>query len=206
MGPVGPVVYSGPVSQALNALSFLLSETSPSRLGAAAAEVAFVGRSNSGKSSLINALCRRDVARVSSTPGRTRTINVYVAGGDRWVVDLPGYGFAVGTAESRAGWGEMIEGYLAGRAALRAVFVLIDAQLGPTALDRQMLDWLRSRGLPWRVVAAKADRVKPSQAAARRKDGAAALGLGPADLLWISSKDGAGLRELHKEVAGLLGL
>ncbi len=194
------------MSRALNALSFHVSETDPSRLGPSAAEVAFVGRSNSGKSSLINALCRNDVARVSGTPGRTRTINVYAAGKERWVVDLPGYGFAVGSAESRAGWGAMIEGYLSTRATLRAVFVLIDAGIGPTELDIRMLDWLRSRGLPWTVIAAKADRVKPSQTVARRRDAAAALRAAPEALRWVSAKEGTGLRELHGEVAGLLGV
>ena len=82
-------------------VTFLLSETEAKRLPEIGGEAAFVGRSNVGKSSLLNALCRKDLARVSNTPGRTRTINVFTAGKDRWLVDLPGYGFAKGKREER---------------------------------------------------------------------------------------------------------
>jgi GTP-binding protein len=126
----------------LDDVKFLLSETDPKRLGACAAEVAFVGRSNVGKSTLLNAVCRKDLAKVSSTPGRTRTINVFLAGKDKWLVDLPGYGFALGPEAERAAWGAMIEGYLSGRASLKMIFVLIDAKVGPTKLDLQMVKWV----------------------------------------------------------------
>src|SRR3989338_4952297 len=142
--------------QPLDAVEYLLSETDPSRLTECAAEVAFVGRSNVGKSSLLNAVCRREVARVSNTPGRTRAINVFKAGHDRRLVDLPGYGYAVGSEASREGWGPMIEGYLKSRPTLRMIFTLIDAKVGPTKLDLQMLQWLDSEKLPWRPVATKA--------------------------------------------------
>src|SRR6185369_16248007 len=105
---------------------------------------------NVGKSSLLNALCRKPLARVSNTPGRTRTINVFVIGADRWLVDLPGYGFATGPAEEREGWAAMIEGYLQGRPSLKMIFVLIDGKVGPTKLDLQTLKWLEEKGLPWR--------------------------------------------------------
>lgn len=183
---------------------FLLSETEPGRLGPSAAEVAFVGRSNVGKSALINALLRADLARVSGAPGCTRTINVYLAGKDRWLVDLPGYGFAAGPASSRAGWGAMIEGYLTGRPALRMVFVLVDAELGPTKLDAQMLRWLQAQGLPWSVVAAKADRVRPSLVGARKRAAASASGAAAEDLCWVSAFRGDGIRELRAAVWALL--
>lgn len=192
------------ISQSLNDVRFLLSETDPGKLGPSAAEVTFVGRSNVGKSTLLNAVCRKILARASTTPGCTRTINVFAAAHDRWIVDLPGYGFAAGRPDSREGWKSMIDGYLTGRAALRMIFILIDAQVGPTSLDFQMLKWLDSRSLPRRPVATKADQVKPSRSRARRQELAHSLGLEPAGLAWVSAKDGRGLIELRGEVAALL--
>lgn len=191
---------------ALTTARFLLSESEPSRLGPCAAEVAFIGRSNVGKSTLLNAICRKPLARVSNTPGRTRTINVFLIGADRWVVDLPGYGFATGPESEREGWAAMIEGYLKGRPSLKMIFVLIDAKVGPTRLDLQTLKWLESHGLPWRPVATKADQVKPSRAAAQRRDVAHAAGLEPESLAWVSADKGVGLGELRAEVSALLGL
>lgn len=192
---------SGP---SLSGARYLLSETDPGRLGPSRSEVAFVGRSNVGKSTLLNALCGRDLARVSSTPGRTRVINVYDAGQSRWLVDLPGYGFAEGDERERAGWGPMIEGYLTRRSGLRMVLCLMDARLGPTPLDAQMLRWLQSQRLPWRVVATKADQVKPSQALVRRRELGRGAGVAPEDLFWVSAKEDQGLRELRAETLRLL--
>jgi len=186
---------------------FLTSATDVSQLGACHAEVALVGRSNVGKSSLLNALTgQAQLARVSRTPGRTRLINVFVTGPDRWIVDLPGYGYASGPRAESDAWGAMIEGYLLGRPTLRAVFVLVDAEVGPTRLDLQMIDWLRRVRMPLRVAATKADQVKPGRQAARRREVAAALGLGPDAVAWISSRKGSGLPELRNELAALLEL
>ena len=169
--------------------------------------MAFVGRSNVGKSSLLNALTgQTQLARVSRTPGRTRLINVFLAGPDRWIVDLPGYGYAAGPRVESDAWQEMIEGYLLGRSSLRMVFVLVDAEVGPTTLDRQMLDWLRHVRLPHRIVATKADQVKPGRQLARRREVAAALGLASEALMWVSSKKGKGLTGMRNEVAALLEL
>jgi GTP-binding protein len=194
------------MAHALDAVRFLLSDVDPAKLGSSLAEVAFVGRSNSGKSTMINALCRKDLARTSNTPGRTRTINVYEAAPRRRIVDLPGYGFATGPAESRAGWGAMIEGYLMGSKTLAAIFVLVDAKLGPTKLDLEMLNWLQAESLPWRVVATKSDQVKSSRALARRREVAQAVGLTPEAMAWVSSQAGAGIGELRNEVARLIGV
>ena len=194
------------MAHALDAVRFLLSDTDPSKLGPSLAEVAFVGRSNSGKSTMINALCRKELARASSTPGRTRTINVYEAAPQRRLVDLPGYGFASGPEASRAGWGAMIEGYLLGSKALVSIFVLVDAKLGPTRLDLDMLAWLQAEGLPWRAVATKTDQVKSSRAFVRRREVAQSVGVTPEALAWVSSEAGTGIAELRNEVARLIGV
>lgn len=191
--------------ESLDDVTFLLSETDPRKLGSCAAEVTFVGRSNVGKSTLINGVCRKILARVSNTPGRTRTINVFQAGGGRWIVDLPGYGFAGGDPNEVETWKAMLEGYLTSRPTMRMIFVLIDAKVGPTKLDLMMLKWLESKDLPWRAVATKADQVKSSRRLAQRKDVAHAVGLQAEDIAWVSSKEGFGMRELRGEVSALLG-
>ncbi len=188
----------------LDTVEYLITETDPVRLGVCAAEVAFIGRSNVGKSSLLNAVCRRRVARVSNYPGRTRAINVFKVGHDRWLVDLPGYGFAVGAQKERDGWGPMIEKYLKNRPSLRMIYFLIDAKVGPTKLDLTMLKWLEAAKLPWRLVATKADQVKSSRTQARRREAANALGLQAGDLAWVSSLKGLGVRELGGEVSAML--
>lgn len=186
---------------------FLISAPDAGQLGTCHAEVALVGRSNVGKSSLLNALTSQaKLARISRTPGRTRLINVFLTGRDRWIVDLPGYGYAAGPRTETDAWQEMIEGYLLGRPTLRTVFVLVDAQVGPTALDLQMLHWLRHVRLPHRIVATKADQVKPGRQASRRREVAAALGLDPDGIAWVSSKKGKGLTGLRSEMAALLEL
>ena len=195
------------MAQPLLDTRFVTSSSNVDQLGTCHAEVAFVGRSNVGKSSLLNALANQtQLARVSRTPGRTRLINVFLTGPDRWIVDLPGYGYAGGPREETRGWKEMIEGYLLNRPTLRMVYVLVDAAVGPTPLDHQMVAWLRTEGLPHRLVATKADQVKPSRALAQRRDIAAALGLAPADIAWASAKKGTGIPELRKEIAACLDL
>lgn len=186
---------------------FSTSVPDAGQLGFCHAEVALVGRSNVGKSSLLNALTSQtQLARVSRTPGRTRLINIFLAGPDRWIVDLPGYGYAAGPRAESDTWQVMIEGYLLGRPSLRMVFVLVDAEVGPTKMDLQMQDWLHHVRLPQRIVATKADQVKPGRQVARRKEVAAAMGLSPEAVAWVSSKKGKGLTGLRNEMAALLEL
>ncbi len=183
-------------------LRFLVSASRRGQLPDSPAEVAFVGRSNVGKSSLINALANtKQLARVSNTPGRTQLINIFEleepGRANGTVVDLPGYGYAKVPGRIRKDWPEMIEGYLLEREELEQVFVLVDGEIGPTPLDRQMLDWLRQGGVPHTVVATKHDKVKSSKRATRRKDLAAGCDLEPGDVVWVSASTGHGIDDLR---------
>ncbi|HQA50092.1 MAG: YihA family ribosome biogenesis GTP-binding protein [Syntrophomonadaceae bacterium] len=131
-------------------------------------EVAIVGRSNVGKSSLINRLAnRKNLAKSSSTPGKTRTINFYCFNRSWYLVDLPGYGFAKVSRREKARWGKMIEKYLSGRKTLRGVILLVDIRHSPSVDDRTMKDWLEHHQIPFMVVATKADKLSRS---ARQKN------------------------------------
>lgn len=127
-------------------------------------EVAFAGRSNVGKSSLINGLMgRKSYARTSGQPGKTRTINFYNINEELYFVDLPGYGYAKVSRETTKQWGNMIEGYLEGSKVLRLVFLLVDIRHKPNDNDRQMYDWCVRYGFNPIVIATKSDKIKRSQ-------------------------------------------
>jgi GTP-binding protein len=179
-------------------LRFLASATRTSQLPESPAEVAFVGRSNVGKSSLINALAnQKQLARVSNTPGRTQLINIFGHDGGGTLVDLPGYGYAKVPGHVRKDWPQMIEGYLLDREPLEMVFVLVDGEIGPTPLDVQMLDWLRENGVPHTVVATKTDKVRSSQRQRRKRELADGCRLEPGDVVSVSVTNGAGLDQLR---------
>lgn len=127
-------------------------------------EVAFAGKSNVGKSSLINALMnRKSLARTSSQPGKTQTINFYNINDDLYFVDLPGYGYAKASEEVKAQWGKMIENYLHTSKQLKAIFLLIDIRHDPSANDRMMYEWMVYQGFQPIIIATKLDKIKRSQ-------------------------------------------
>lgn len=127
-------------------------------------EVAFAGRSNVGKSSLINGLLnRKKLARTSSTPGKTVTINFYHVNSEFYFVDLPGYGYAKASKEDRAKWGSMIENYLNGSQTLEAVFLVLDLRRVPNDDDRMMLEWIFKSGVRPFIIATKSDKLKKSE-------------------------------------------
>ncbi len=184
-------------------MRFVTSAADPDQLPPSRAEVAVVGRSNVGKSSLVNALGgHKDLARVSKTPGRTRLLNLFEVGEGTTLVDCPGYGYAEASKAARASWRSMIERYLLGREQLTMVVALVDGEIGPTKLDLQLLDWLRANELPHTVVATKHDKVKPSHRDRRRRELAASCHLLPDDVVWVSAAKGTGVDRLR----GLLGL
>ncbi len=127
-------------------------------------EFAFAGKSNVGKSSLINGLMnRKSLARISAQPGKTQTINFYNINDEFYYVDLPGYGYAKVPVEEKARWGKMIERYLKKSVMLKMVFLLIDIRHEPSANDRQMYDWIMANGYEPAVIATKADKLNRSQ-------------------------------------------
>lgn len=133
-------------------------------------EVAFAGKSNVGKSSLINGLMqRKSLARTSAQPGKTQTINFYNVNKEIYFVDLPGYGYAKASKEAVAKWGKMIENYLYSSKQLKAIFLLIDIRHEPGANDRQMYDWVISSGYQPIIIATKLDKIKRSQVAKQVK-------------------------------------
>lgn len=127
-------------------------------------EIAFAGKSNVGKSSLINTLMnRKSYARISATPGKTQTINFYNINQELYLVDLPGYGYAKVSEQEKKKWGRMVENYLHGSKQLRAVFLLIDIRHDPSANDKMMYDWIVSKGYRPIIIATKLDKIKRSQ-------------------------------------------
>ena len=170
------------------------------------AEIAFTGRSNVGKSSLINLILnRRKLAKVSSTPGKTRTINFYRCNDEFRIVDLPGYGFAKVSRSESEKWGAMIEGYLENRKTLLKVVQLVDIRHKPSAQDVQMYDYLKYYGLDGIVVATKADKVGNNQKAACIKTIRQTLGMGREDkVIPVSALKRTGDEELLEVITSLL--
>ena len=179
-------------------MQFVMSAGNVRDLPDSPAEVAVVGRSNVGKSSLINAVSGRNgLANVSKTPGRTRLLNLFELPSGATVVDCPGYGYAAASKAMKASWEKMIERYLLEREQLAMLLVLVDGEIGPTRLDLDLLDWLRHHELPHTIVATKHDKVKSSHRPKRVKEVAAACRLDPGDIVWVSAAKGTGIERLR---------
>ena len=168
-------------------------------------EIAFAGRSNVGKSSLLNRLIhRKKFARVSNTPGRTREVNFFKVNDAFILVDLPGYGYARVSKERRAEWRPLIEGYLRASSQLRGIVQLLDVRHDPTSDDHDMLGFLSEIGVPTLVVLTKIDKLPSSQRGRRADEVSLALGLEPDQVIAFSATTGEGRDELGQAIDELL--
>lgn len=167
------------------------------------AEIAIAGKSNVGKSSLINHLCgNKKLAKTSQTPGKTRLINFFLLNRDFYLVDLPGYGFARASKTEQAGWGSLMEQYLSsGR--VQHLFLLIDIRHAPTAEDRQMFEWVLYYGLPFTLIATKADKIAKSKRRQAANQAAKLLGAPPAAIPY-SSESGDGKEAVLERIGQIL--
>ncbi len=169
-------------------------------------EVAFSGKSNVGKSSLINGLLnRKSLARTSSQPGKTQTINFYSVNQELYLVDLPGYGYAKAAQEIRAKWGKMIENYLHGSRQLKAVFLLVDIRHEASANDREMYRWIVHQGYEPIIIATKLDKIKRSQVQKQLKLLRESLNPVPGTrIIPFSAQTRQGREEIWEMIDGLL--
>lgn len=170
-------------------------------------EVCFAGRSNVGKSSLINAITgRKALARASNTPGRTQEINFFTLGDMGYLVDLPGYGFANAPLHIVEKWQALLKQYLSGRASLRRAFVLVDSRHGIKAVDEEIMTLLDRSAVTFQVVLTKADKIKPTQYDALLDQVRGKLAKHPAaypELIMTSSEKGDGIATLRSIIAGI---
>ncbi|WP_052667537.1 ribosome biogenesis GTP-binding protein YihA/YsxC [Nitriliruptor alkaliphilus] len=192
---------SGPLS-----LRFVTSADRLDQLPRSRGEVAVIGRSNVGKSSLLNALAAsKGLAKVSSKPGRTQLLNVFAFEDGATLVDLPGFGYASSASKTtRSAWRRRMEGYLLGRQELRLVLMLVDGAVGPAGQDTEVLEWLREHDVPFQVVATKHDKVKSSKRERRKRDLADGCDLAPDQVLWVSAERGVGLDRLRGQIRDVL--
>lgn len=170
-------------------------------------EIAMVGKSNVGKSSLINSMTNNSkLARTSAEPGKTRLVNLYLINEAFFLVDLPGYGFARAPKQEKDKWAAMIEGYLQGSEHLKRVFQLVDIRHEPTEDDQLMVEYLRHYDLPFTVVATKADKLSKAQRGKSIPAICRKLAVQPWEVMVYSSKDGTGkdklLELIEAEVSG----
>ena len=170
-------------------------------------EVCFAGRSNVGKSSLINALTsRRGLARASNTPGRTQEINFFTVGDEHYLVDLPGYGFANAPVAVKEKWQALLKDYLSGRASLRRAFLLIDHRHGVKPVDAEIMELLDRAAVPFQTVLTKADKVKAADRPKILAQVRNALSKHPAafpEIVVTSSEKGDGIAQLRAVIAGI---
>ncbi|CAK8719416.1 ribosome biogenesis GTP-binding protein YihA/YsxC [Candidatus Electrothrix laxa] len=186
-----------------NEVSFVDSVFSLKRLPAPLyPEIAFAGRSNVGKSSLINKLInRKNLVKISSKPGKTQSLNFFEVKERMFLVDLPGYGFARVGRKMRSGWEELIGGYLLERETLACVVVIIDLRHELKATDREMLDWLEYNNIPALPIYTKADKLSKNQQSKQAAALDAALNIASADRLLFSAKTDLGCEELRRRLA-----
>jgi GTP-binding protein len=197
----GRLLFAGPVDfvKGVVAMSGLPGPDRP--------EVCFAGRSNVGKSSLINALTgRKSLARASNTPGRTQEINYFALGAERYMVDLPGYGYAEAPLAIVAKWQALLKSYLAGRQTLRRAFVLIDTRHGVKAVDEEIMALLDRSAVTFQAVLTKADKVSLAEREKTLEQVRGALSKHPAafpELVMTSSEKGDGIETLRAIIATL---
>ena len=170
-------------------------------------EIAMVGKSNVGKSSLINNLTRNgSLARTSSEPGKTRLVNLYLINKAFFLVDLPGYGFAKASKQEKDRWAGMIEGYLQNSANLKRVFQLVDIRHAPTQDDQMMVEYLRHYEIPFTVIATKADKLSKAQRGKNIPLICRTLAVQPWEVLVHSSRDGSGREALLDVIEGCISV
>jgi GTP-binding protein len=168
-------------------------------------EVAFAGRSNVGKSSLINCLVGvKTLSYTSSTPGRTRCLNFYLINSSFYFVDLPGYGYAKVSKEMRSSFRGMVESYLCARRQLRGLVMILDGRHPPMPSDLALKDWLAHKGLPCRVVLTKMDKVRKGEWVEAQKRAASSLGLERDKILLFSTTSGSGKKEVWQAIGHML--
>lgn len=164
-----------------------------------------VGRSNVGKSSLINAILKRKaVARVSQTPGKTQAVQFYLVNERFHLVDLPGYGYAKVPREVKRSWGQLVRSYLDGADQLRLIFLLLDARRTPAEDDRQIHEWTRAAGIDERIVLTKSDKLSSNQLARSRAEIASELAVDADELIACSAVSKQGIESLRREIASRL--
>jgi GTP-binding protein len=190
----------------IKSAAFVTSAVKPSQYPhPCGSEVAFAGRSNVGKSSLINTLlARKNLVSTGSTPGRTQTINFFLINDCIYFVDLPGYGYAKVPIEVRKRWGPMVEKYLNTREGLAAVVVILDIRRMPNQADHDLLAWLAYYNIPEILVLTKADKLKKNKQARQRALIAEDLSQSPSSLILFSAPTGRGKQQLWKAIERLL--
>lgn len=199
--PTAQQIFSGPCDFRLGITD--LSQLPPSTIS----EIAFAGRSNVGKSSLINAIMGRKIAHVSHTPGRTQQLNFFEVGQHFWLVDMPGYGYAKVSKSLKASWDGLIRDYLVGRPNLRVVFLLIDSRHGLKDSDIEMMKMLDKSAVAYRIILTKSDEPKASALKSVKESVELAVKKHPAafpDALPVSSWEKKGIDQIHNIIMNLI--